>query len=87
MIKDIANSAEGLGFGSRAVQIGRNDTNGSPQLRRFFGAVLRYVTYALTRRGGPRSWFQAWAYYREYNIYLNLNLHVDTKPLLYITLT
>ena len=32
--------AGGLGFDSRAGQIGHSVANGSPPLRRFFGAVL-----------------------------------------------
>ena len=32
--------AEGLGFDSRVGLAGRSSTNGSPPLRRFFGAVL-----------------------------------------------
>ena len=40
VIKDIAIDAEGLGFNSQAGQIGHSVANGSPPLRRFFGAAL-----------------------------------------------
>ena len=42
MVKDIANGAEGLGFDSRAGQIGHSVAYGSPSLRRFFGDVLSW---------------------------------------------
>ena len=37
---DIAIGSGGLGFYSRAGQIGHSVANGSPPLRRFFGAAL-----------------------------------------------
>ena len=40
VVKHIAIDSGGLGFGSRAGQIGHSIANGSPLLRRFFGAVL-----------------------------------------------
>ena len=40
LIKDIGIGAVDLGFDYRAGQIGYSVANGSPPLRRFFGAVL-----------------------------------------------
>ena len=40
VIKDTANGARGLGFDYRTGQIEFIAANGSPPLRRFFGAVL-----------------------------------------------
>ena len=40
VVKDVAIDAEGLGFSSQAGQRGHTVANGSPPLRRFFGAVL-----------------------------------------------
>ena len=42
--------ARGLGFDTRAGQIGHSVANGLPPLRRFFGAVL---LKALSRGDGP----------------------------------
>ena len=40
VVKDIAIGTRGLGFDSRAIQIGHSVANGSPLMRRLFGAVL-----------------------------------------------
>ena len=40
VVKDVAVDAEGLGLNSQDGQIRHTVANGSPPLRRFFGAVL-----------------------------------------------
>ena len=44
MLKDFAIDAEGLGFNSQAGQIGHSVANGSPPMRRFFGANAQALT-------------------------------------------
>ena len=50
VVNYIAIGAGGLGFDSRADQIGRSIANGSPPLRRFFGIV----SHVLSCGDGPR---------------------------------
>ena len=40
IVKDVATDAESLGFNSQVGQIEHTAANGSPPLRRFFGAEL-----------------------------------------------
>ena len=65
VVIDIAIGAGGLGFDSRAAQIGRNVANVAPPLRGFFGAVLpravsratemaSITSYTLRRNSLPR---------------------------------
>ena len=53
-----------VGFDFEACRIGHSVANGSPPLRRFFGAVLlrRYAAEM-----GPHHLLHALALYREYN--------------------
>ena len=51
VVKYIAISAGGLWFESRANQVEPNFANGSPPLRRFFGAVLPRRPPLVTRFG------------------------------------
>ena len=63
LLKLIVIGAGGMGFDSRAGQIGHSVAYGSPPLRRFFRAVLsrRYAAEM-----NPATCYNAWAQYREH---------------------
>ena len=66
MVKDIVIGAVGLGFDSRASQIGHGVVNGSPPLRRFF-ELRNGIVQALSREDWTYRSFRISVYYRKYN--------------------